>query len=215
MGKLKKELDELYKMHGSKKKAINEAESWFKRGAAKLRDKTIQSDAQPFRPGMIYVFRYEKPKYMEDLPWWDKNPTVLALDPMGKNDVGINLNLLPSDVRIELLDFVYTRLYSTITAQTRGNKSEDAKAQGPIMAFSYANARTYLEKFGYEYAIRQYIPKLKTKQQVVSFERWGYMAICDFLDEDSKKGMVNFSDRDLRKMFEEYQKNLKNKRPKK
>ena len=214
MGKLKDELKDLYKEHGGKKKAITEAESWFRRGSAS-RDKTIATEASPFRPGMIYVFRYEKPKYMDELPWWDQNPVVLALDPADKNDVGINLNLLPSDIRIELLDLVYTKLYSKINAQRKGIKSEDARLQGPINQFTYKGAKAYLEKFGYEYAIRQYIPKLKTKQQVVSYERWGYVAITNLLDETSQQKMVNFSDGDLKKMFEQYKKNLQNKRSKK
>jgi len=208
MGVIKDEINELYKMHGSKTKAIKEAQGWFQRGSAKLRDNTIVSSRSSFKPGMIYVFRYEKPKYLEELPWWDKHPVVLALDPTDqKNDLGINLNLLPNEVRVELLDAIYTQVKPFIESQRRGSTSENAKVQGPIPNFTYDGAKNFLERFGYDFAIRQYIPNLKSKQQVIAYERWSYIALCNLLDPETNNSALVINERNLKKMFDEHRKN--------
>ena len=165
MGLIKDEINELYKAHGGQKKAMAEAEDWFLKGAKKLQDNNIAVTNKPFKPGMIYVFKYLKPKLMDELPWWDKHPVVLALDPTdAKNDLGINLNLLPIKIRIELLDAIYTQMRPFIENQRKGSKAENAKLQGPMPKFTYDGAKKFLEKHGYDFAIRQYVPNLKTNQ---------------------------------------------------
>lgn len=209
MGKLKDELKKIYKEEGSRDKAIKKAQSWFQRGK-KPKDGGVAATNTPFKPGMIYVFRYEDPIYADTLPWWDQNPVVLALDQStdkSKNDVGINLNLLPSEVRIELLDLVYTKMYSSIEAQKKKGVNRQILTQ-----FTYKGAIKYLEKFGYEMAIRQYSPKLKTDQKVVAFSKWPYMAICNLLDETTENGNIKLKDADLKKIFDDYVKSKKNPR---
>jgi len=38
-----------------------------------------------------------------------------------------------------------------------------------------------LGQFGFDFAIRQYIPSRKTKQAVVGYEHWSRIALIDFL----------------------------------
>lgn len=208
MGVIKDEIKELFKTHGSRAAAIKEAENWFERGAAKLKDKTIVNTRTPFKPGMIYVFKYLKPKGIEELQWWDRNPVVLALDPTDqKNDIGINLNLLPSKVRIELLDTLYKQKEGFIKKQREGKTAEDAKKQGPIRGLTYESAKKFLERFGYDFAIRQYIPKLKSNQQVVAYERWSYIALCDLLKPKSKVDpSVRINEKVIKTTFEDHYK---------
>lgn len=213
MSTLKDQIKELYKMHGGEKKAMAEAESWFISASKKLRDTTVVGTTKPFKPGMIYVFKYTKPKLMEELPWWDKNPVVLALNPTdAKNDLGINLNLLPFNVRIEMLDAIYTQMKPFIESQKNGRTAEKAKAQGPMPNFTYDGAKKFLEKHGYEFAIRQYIPKLKSSQKVVAYEKWAYLAICNLLDPGFSGSTQTINERVLKKQFDQYKQSKLKKR---
>ena len=46
----------------------------------------------------------------------------------------------------------------------------------------YKDVKKFLVQFGFDYAIRQYVPQLKKNQQVVSYESWAKIALCDFQD---------------------------------
>ena len=182
MGKIKKDIRELTKSAGSKSAARKEAESWFLKGKKNSKDKLVAATAEKFMPGKIYVFEYKKPKGMETLEWWDMAPVVLALDesPTG-NDCGINLNLLPIQVKEELLDFVYEKMQGQIKSNSSGKSELDAKRQG-LLKLTYKGAKLFLNKYGYDFAIRQYIQNLKSKQAVVSYENWARIVLCDFMD---------------------------------
>lgn len=181
MGIIKSEIRKLSKEAGSKKLARKKAHEWFKRGSKKRSETSVKKTGQRFRPGKIYVFEYKTPKGIDRLEWWDQNPVVLALDPYKGNDVGINLNLLPVQIKEELLDYTYSILYNQIRSQTMGNKSGDASKQGQIN-LSYSGAKLFLKRYGFDFAVRQYIPNLKRKQAVVAYENWADIALCDFID---------------------------------
>lgn len=179
MGAIKKDIQQKILEAGSKKKAVSVATDWYKSALRAFREKAVAKDPNPFMPGKIYVFRYDTP-ITENLAWWDKNPVVLALDPVGKNDCGINLNLLPQQLKETLLDEVHIKLNGQIkSAQTRA--AENAPSQMPLK-FTYEGAKKYLDKFGFGFAVRQYKPQLKKKQAVVSYENWSNIVLCDFAD---------------------------------
>jgi hypothetical protein len=131
---------------------------------------------------MIHVFRYEKPLNIKTLEWWDKNPVVLALEPHESGtDVGINLNLLPVQFKEDLLDMIYDRMQGQIKSQNGKSKENNALTQGQIKLI-YKDVKKFLVQFGFDYAIRQYVPQLKKNQKVVSYESWAKIALCDFQD---------------------------------
>ena len=182
MGQIKKDIKQLTKDAGGKTRARRNAEDWFFKSSKSIRENSVSNHARSFKTGMIHVFRYDKPKHMEKLPWWDSNPVVLALDPTEfGNDLGINLNLLPVAIKEDMLDMVYDRMKGEIQSQTKGKSSGNAKKQGQIK-FTYEGAKKYLERFGLDFAIRQYIPQLKTNQKIVSYEYWAQIVLCDFID---------------------------------
>lgn len=181
MGEIKKQIARFSREAGGKTLARRNAELWFNTSKIKRSNRGVANTGQRFRPGKIYIFDYKTPKTIDRLEWWDMNPVVLALDSYQGNDVGINLNLLPVQVKEELLDFLYDRLSGQIKSQIQGLKSEDAIRQGQIM-FSYSGAKAFLKRYGFDFAIRQYIPNLKTNQAVVSYENWAKITLCDFID---------------------------------
>jgi hypothetical protein len=103
----------------------------------------------------------------------------LALDPDGNNDVGINLNLLPSDVKERLLDRIYNAYESEIKRESVGGKKNDARRQNQL-SIRWEEAKNFLAS--YKFAIRQYIPGRKLGQAVVSYENWSKIVLCDFAD---------------------------------
>jgi|TARA_R110000744_G_scaffold45912_1_gene101786 hypothetical protein len=182
MGKIKKDIKNLSKESGSKVKARRAAESWFEKASKSIKDKSVAKYSKPFKVGMIHVFRYEKPKHVKTLLWWDMNPVVLALDthPSG-TDVGINLNLLPVQFKEDLLDMIYDNMEGQIKSKSGRSKENDALSQGEIKLI-YKDAVEFLRRFGFDFAIRQYIPQLKKNQKVVSYEHWAKIALCDYQD---------------------------------
>lgn len=178
MGEVKKNIRDLSKEYGSKTKAKSAAEDWFNDSVKAIRENSVQRTGQRFAPGKVYVFRYDDPKWAD---WWDRNPVVLALDPAGSNDCGINLNMLPVAVKEELLDEVYTRYQGFI----KGQAKKQARSQAQL-SFGYEGAKNFLKRFGYDFAIRQYIPNRKAQQAVVSYNDWHRIALCDFLELEGK-----------------------------
>ena len=173
MGQVKKDIRELSKDAGGRGRAKTAAESWFEDSKKSIREGAVQSTARRFRPGQVYVFRYDDPKYATE---WDRNPCVLALDPAGNNDCGINLNLLPPNIKEELLDVVYERFQGYLKSQ----EGKPAKNQAPL-SLTYDGAKGFLGQFGFDFAIRQYIPSRKSQQAVVGYEHWPRVVLCDFL----------------------------------
>ena len=178
MGKVKEDIKELIKESGGKRRARKNAEDWYENGKRSSAEKSVQSKGGRFQPGKIYVFRYA-PKYANELRWYDSNPVVLALDPDGKNDVGINLNLLPINIKESLLDRVYSVFENEISRKTVSGNRNDASNQASL-SLNWQEAKSFLA--GYRFAIRQYIPNRKTRQAVVSYENWAKIVLCDFAD---------------------------------
>ena len=179
MGYVKKKIKELVKEAGSKKRARSEAAEWFKKGMNSRSLNEVQQTRDRFQPGKIYVFDY-KP-ITKDLPWFDANPVVLAIEHKGENDLGINLNLLPINIKEDLLDELYSRMEGQINSATTGKKSQVARSQSPLR-ITYDGMSAYLKSKGYDFAIRQYVPSRKSRQSVVSYKKWPDIALCDFIE---------------------------------
>jgi hypothetical protein len=50
------------------------------------------------------------------------------------------------------------------------------------LRITYDGMKSYLEKYGCDFALRQYIPSRKKKQAVVSYSRWPEIALCNFIE---------------------------------
>lgn len=178
MGKIKEDIKQLSKEAGGKNKARQEAETWFYASSKNIREGSVMRRSGRFRTGMIHVFRYDNPKHEATLPWWDRNPVVLALDPVESNDFGINLNLLPVAFKEDMLDLIYERMSGQIQSKT-GTGMATTQGQLPL---TYQGAKSFLDRFGLGFAVRQYIPSRKANQRIVNYENWARIALCDFID---------------------------------
>jgi hypothetical protein len=178
MGYVKKRISELSREHGSKTRAVRFSESWFNDSLTSRSLTEAQYTRNRFKPGQIYVFQYS-PKYKDELPWFDENPIVLAIEGNGNNDCGVNLNLLPTPVKEKLLDDLYSKMNAFINSTISEKKNPINEKP---LRITYDGMKSYLEKYGCDFALRQYIPSRKKKQAVVSYSRWPEIALCNFIE---------------------------------
>jgi len=179
MGYVKNRIKELSKESGSINAAKKTAEKWFEDSVKSRKLTEAEYTRARFEPGKIYVFEYTP--ITENLPWFDKNPVVLAIEQVDGNDLGINLNLLPVEFKEQLLDDLYNRLERKINRASSGKRGLDAEGQKPLR-ITYDGMKAYLKRFGFDFAIRQYIPNRKNNQAVITYNRWPDIALCYFID---------------------------------
>ena len=163
MGYVRSEIRKLITEHGSKKAARSFADNWYENGRNDRKVSEVVSIREQFRPGKIYSFEYRDP-ITENLPWFDEHPVVLALDSKNKNDLGVNLNLLPIRIKEMLLDDIYEAV------------------SGRPQRITYDGVKNYLDRYGFGFAIRQYIPSRKRSQAVIQHESWPKIALANLIE---------------------------------
>ncbi len=163
MGYVKSEIKKLVDTNGSRRAARKFADEWYENGRNDRKVNEVKSIRERFRPGKIYSFEYTDP-ITKNLPWFDMHPVVLALDSKNNNDMGVNLNLLPVRFKEELLDDVW-----------------EAVAGRP-MRITYDGVKNYLDRYGFGFAIRQYIPARKANQAVIEHVAWPKIALANLIE---------------------------------
>lgn len=154
------------------------ANEWFKTVGKSSGDTSIQSYAGPFKPGKIYVFRYEHPVTQDKLEIWDANPVVLSLGRVDGLDVGININYLPQKARLALLNKIYNNYAPKIQA-TEAKNPGVAKNQASILSMNQVELERFVGNLGINYAIKRYVTNLRKNSKVISAEGWKYLPLLD------------------------------------
>lgn len=85
-----------------------EAREWFKDNLRniKVNRNKLLVEGTPIRTpflGTLVLFNYNAKGYAT-LPYWDKYPVVIPIEPRGKGFLGLNLHYLPPRKRLELLE---------------------------------------------------------------------------------------------------------------
>lgn len=181
MGKLRSEVRSLIQNMRGLKPAQEEARDWYLNTLKSTGDTSVRRTGEPFIPGKIYVFRYETPVTEDKLPWWDKNPVVLSLGRKDGKDIGINLNLLPHTVRLNILDRIHEQ-YEPLIDDTLNRNVINVSDQPGIISLNYNNAKRFLSRMGFTYAIRTYITTLRKNTGIVSYNEWRRVVLLDFID---------------------------------
>jgi hypothetical protein len=167
--------------------ARNSTESWIRDAKNSTGDKSIARTNEIFKPGKIYIFRYENPLDKERM--WDLNPTVLSLGRVDGLDIGINLNYLNYNQRVNLLSTVYDQ-YSNIIEDTIERFGTNALNQKSIPAMNYDNISRFLEKSQYSKACRKYFTSKRKNTIVVGYNHWDKVAVINtsnFMNGDINK----------------------------
>lgn len=99
---------------------IDEAREWFRTKAFEVErlstTDVIRNATELYTNRLIlghfYLFRYD-PKYKNELPYYDRFPTILLLDRSRDSFTGLNLHYLPYSFRAGLMD----QLHQYVTGQ--------------------------------------------------------------------------------------------------
>lgn len=181
MGKLSQEIKSLVIESRGLDIAKNDSIKWYKTTANSAKDTSVKTNNGPFKPGKIYIFRYENPKTKDSLEWWDRNPVVLSLGQHDGKDIGINLNLIPYARKIQLLDKIYDQYDTRIDTMIERGKG-NANAETGIPSLTYERIKPFLEKTGFAAAVRTYFIGLRKNTHVVSYSKWNRVALIDLHD---------------------------------
>lgn len=137
--------------------------------------KTVMVDSDLFlkgallKQGFLYTFNYDTPKYESVLDFFDTQPLMISFGPietsLGKRDIGINLHLLPPNIRRIVMYKIFEMYRNLYKDQLF------AKNQTTVNVTWKAIAKP-LEKYGIGFAIRMYISDLRKNVIQFRYEQW-------------------------------------------
>lgn len=121
------------------------------------------------KQGFLYTYRYLTPKYADVLDFFDTEPLVISFGEikteLGLRDIGINLHLLPRKLRAIVMYKIFELNRNYFKEQLF------QRPQKPI-PITWEQIKKPLEKYGIAFAVRMYIPELKTEVIEFPFENW-------------------------------------------
>ena len=123
------------------------------------------------QPGTLCIFDYDTPIHEDKLEYWDRNPLVLVLQPFYTKEekirvMGINLHLLPPNIRKLVLYQAFYMYKSEYTAQLFTDK---AAVQVNI---EWSVIKKQLEKVGASFGLRMYSQQLMRNVIEFNQEDW-------------------------------------------
>lgn len=151
----------------SKQARQRNAVNWLKKFVRGNRDAQIKGKF--LEPSMLYMFNYDTPKYESKLDFFDTQPLVLCMGvvntSLGKREIGINLHLLPEQVRKVVLFKIFT-VYKIQYA--------NAAKQGKDTNFdiNWKSIYNLTKQLGVGFAVRMYIPNLRTNTIKFPLMEW-------------------------------------------
>lgn len=155
---------------------------WYNTARDDRKDTSVERvNLEYFTPGKLYHFRYT-PIHKETLPWYDKYPLILSLGQKHYTNViletGINLNLLPYDVKIFFLDKVYNDNKSLILEEISHRNLGQAKRQRSLN-ITYESLGSIVDSLYLRFAVRTYYKIKMRASYVISYENWTRMILIN------------------------------------
>ncbi len=142
------------------------AVKWYKDNYQNNPDKYVKR--RVLQPGSLCIFDYDTPKFADTLDYWDRNPLVLVLQPFITKEekirvMGINLHLLPPNIRKLVLYQAFLMYKSEYTAQLFTDK------RALQVNIEWHVIKKQLEKFSAGFAVRMYLQSLM--KNVIEFNQ--------------------------------------------
>jgi len=172
---LKPQIDTYIKTNRGKQSSVNTSINWFNTAKKSSVDNTVQrlSLTEDFRKGKMYRFTYDATT--EGLKYFDKNPLIISLGKSKfKNSVcetGLNLNLLPYNVKINFLSKLYNSYETFIDREITGPNINNARNQ-KALSFTRDNIMRVIKYYNAGYAVRNYLDQNRSKSSIISYENW-------------------------------------------
>tara|TARA_R110000796_G_scaffold159388_10_gene276255 strand:- start:4635 stop:5243 length:609 start_codon:yes stop_codon:yes gene_type:complete len=169
-----KNIKETLKVKGPKQ-AEDDAHTWFSGAKKSNIDPTVVfCENRMMQVGKLNQFTYN-PKGKDTLDYYDKKPLVLSLGTVRKKkmiyEMGINLNFIPTPYKWYILETIQKTYSGFFLRQQDGRASNNAYKQPQIM-YRYRAIKALLSKYGFEFAIRMYIPSRKSKVYCINYNSW-------------------------------------------
>ena len=121
-------------------------------------------------PGQLISFNYFKPKYKDELEYYDAMPMTIFFGVFeskeGRRVLGFNLHYYPPRIRYKIMNRIleiWKPMY--FKAWNEGLKKD-------LNYFNYVWLTEQLEKIGLSFGVRMYIPELITQIRVVPPKFW-------------------------------------------
>jgi hypothetical protein len=119
-------------------------------------------------------------------------------------ETGLNLNVLPFDVKVYFIDKLYNHNKSLILEQISRINMEEAKRQQPLN-INYDTISGISSDLYLGFAIRNYVKSKMRATYVISYEHWNKMLLIN---------EMFFSKTNPKKVYSEYYKYIKHKNKK-
>lgn len=160
-------------------------------------------------PGRLYTFKYD-PLYKDKLDFYDTRPVILCfknyIHPTTGNNLqlGINLNFIPSDMRLFVLEAIWKVFEKMIKQDLAGRKPKEGSIPNRQKLLFTDNYDVYglldyilqtIGKTGWKFAIRQYIFERISNLKWIDYIDWGYIPLL------RAKDLIGISERELAKLY--------------
>jgi len=159
-------------------------------------------------PGRIYTYKYN-PLYKDELDFYDKRPITLIIKHYihpntGNNlQLGINLNFIPREVRVYILESIWSSFKNVISQDLERRQLDDNPKLRQTLLFTdnfdYYGLLEYLlgtiAKTNWKFAIRQYIWGRILNAKFIDYTDWHHISFLE------SKDIVGISERELLKIY--------------
>lgn len=172
---LKPQVDNYVRNNRGKNSAVKLSINWYNTAVKSRADNSVQklNLTDDFRKGKMYRFTYNATT--EGLKYFDKNPLIISLGKSKfKNSVcetGLNLNLLPYNVKINFLSQLYNSYETFINREIIGSNANNAIGQKSL-SFSRDNIMKLIKYYNTSYAVRNYLDENRSSTSIISYENW-------------------------------------------
>lgn len=193
---MKKEKKSTRKTKFSMLKAIKANEIYKQKGrddkARKEIDENISRSTQKkVVPGQMILFEYFNPITKDDLEYYDASPCTLFFNVFksqkGKRVLGFNLHYFPAKIRYNIMDAVFKIYNPQYTKYFKSGLTKD------LDGFDYEYLVEFLKKYGLEWCVRMYDPRLMANIRVIPPDKWSTAALTEgWFKKKSKRQILKF-----------------------
>ncbi len=130
-----------------------------------------------FDLGKMYSFEY----FGADEAWYDTSPIIIGLgsSPSG-NGVGINLHYIPYDIRISIINRIWSSFSAIIQAQLNGSNLGKPLNQSSLTGLSWDNLKSaYGKLYNLGHCVKQYRLDRIRNMRLIGYENWYIGAVND------------------------------------
>lgn len=176
-----------------------------KRGSGKTNELTGMNMESTFNytvlPSMIYTFLYDSPdaEKMDETNFKDHLPVILCTSFDGRYVTGLNFNLIPNDIRANILDIIYNAFSNFYEDSLNDAVSKNKAVLNEKFAVLLMNDRQRADfmkildaKLGMNIsnAYRVYDVKYIRNIRLIEYDNWKYVPFLSFKDSVRGAGLA-------------------------